>query len=286
VSGAAPTLRVGDVEVGRIGFGAARVVGEGAWGPPADRARSVAVLRRAAELGVTFFDTAEGYGPHLSEELVREALHPYRGLLIATKGGLARLAPDVWRCDGRPEALRRAVDGSLRRLGVERIDLYQLHRVDPRVPLAEQVGALAELIAVGKLRAIGLCEVSVAEIEEARRIAPIAAVHNLYHLLDRSAEPELAWCAANRVAFIPWYPLAGGALVADDSPAGPLAGSLGATRAQLALAWLLQRSPFTLPIPGTSSVAHLEENLAARSLTLDGEALAAIDRLCRIQPGF
>jgi aryl-alcohol dehydrogenase-like predicted oxidoreductase len=272
----------GDLEVARLGFGAARITGEGAWGPPADRAVSIALLRRAAHLGVTFFDTAEAYGPSVSEELLRDALHPYRGLVVATKGGITRTAPDVWRCDGRPESLRRSVDESLRRLAVERIDLYQLHRIDPRVPLADQLGTLEDLVRAGKLRHLGLCEVSLEEIEAARRLAPIASVHNLYHLLDRSAEPELAHCEANGIVFIPWYPLAGGALVAAESPAWPLARSLGVTPAQLALAWLLARSPSLLPIPGTLSLAHLEENMAARALSLDAATLAAVDALCQL----
>jgi aryl-alcohol dehydrogenase-like predicted oxidoreductase len=272
------TLRIGDLETRRIGFGAARITGPGCWGPPADRAACVHLLRRAVELGVDFFDTADVYGTGASEEIIREALHPYRGLTIATKGGIVRSAdaPDVWRLDGRPEQLARAVEGSLRRLGVERIDLYQLHRVDPRVPLEDQVGALRELQRAGRIRHVGLSEVSVAELERAARIVDVASVHNLYHLLDRGGDDVLAWCEARGVAFIPWYPLASGALTRAGGALDALAAKTGATPAQLALAWLLNRSPVTLPIPGTSSLAHLEENVGATRVTLSDEDRAAL----------
>jgi len=276
------TLRIGgDLEVRRIGFGAARITGPGCWGPPADRDGAIRLLRRAVELGADFFDTADVYGPGVSEELIREALHPYRGVVVATKGGLVRApeAPDVWRLDGRPERLKRAVEASLRRLGVERIDLYQLHRVDPRVPLEDQVGALAELKAAGRIRHLGLSEVSVAELERAARVTEVAAVHNLYHLLDRAGEDVLEWCEARGIAFIPWYPLASGTLVKEGGALDAMAARTGATAAQLALAWLLRRSPVMLPIPGTSSSAHLEENLAAARVTLGDADYAALSAL-------
>jgi pyridoxine 4-dehydrogenase len=266
--------------VQRVGFGAARITGPGCWGPPEDRDAAVRLLRRAVELGVDFFDTADVYGNGASEELIREALHPYRGVVVATKGGLLRTPeqPEVWRLDGRPERLKRAVEGSLRRLGVERIDLYQLHRLDPRVPLEDQIGALAELQAAGAIRHLGVSEVGVAELERIARIIDVAAVHNLYHLLDRGADDVLAWCEARGVAFIPWYPLASGALIGALSASAARTG-IGAAR--LALAWLLRRSPVMLPIPGTSSLAHLEENVAAARTVLSDEDYAALSALHR-----
>jgi aryl-alcohol dehydrogenase-like predicted oxidoreductase len=273
---AGETVRIGGREVRRIGFGAARLTGPGCWGPPEDRGQAIRLLRRAVELGVSFFDTADVYGPGVSEELIREALHPYRGVLIATKGGLVRTRPEVFRLDARPARLKQAAEKSLRRLGVDRIELYQLHRIDPRVPLADQLGALVELRDAGKIGSIGLSEVTVEELAAARGIVEIATVHNLYHLLDRSSDAVIDECRAHGTVFIPWYPLANGALARADVPLAALAGRCGATPAQLALAWLLHRAPMTLPIPGTASLAHLEENLGAERIPFSDETSRAV----------
>ncbi|HZF68153.1 MAG TPA: aldo/keto reductase, partial [Gemmatirosa sp.] len=252
----------GDLPVVRLGFGAMRITGDGVWGPPADRPEAIRVLRRCVDLGITFIDTADSYGPHVSEELIAEALHPYpAGLVVATKGGFERSGPNRWTTNGRPEYLRAQCEASLRRLRVERHALWQLHRIDPKVPRDEQFGVLAELVAEGKVRHVGLSEVSVEEIEAARRVVPIASVQNRYNLAERAAEPVLEHCAAHGIAFIPWYPLLVGRLAAADGTLARAAARLGATPAQVALAWLLARSPVMLPIPGTSSVAHLEENV-------------------------
>jgi aryl-alcohol dehydrogenase-like predicted oxidoreductase len=274
---AAGTVRVGDLVVNRMGFGAMRVCGPDVWGPPRDRAAAHAVLRRAVELGVNFIDTADSYGPHVDETLIAEALHPYpRGLVIATKGGLVRPNRHAWDSDGRPEHLRRALEGSLKRLRVERIDLYQFHAPDPNVPFADSVGALAALQREGKIRHLGVSNVSVRELAAARRIAPIVSVQNEYNLGDRSSDDVLAACEKARIAFIPWYPLGAGRAL-TNAKAKRVAKQLGATPAQVALAWLLARSPVMLPIPGTASIAHLEENVAAAALKLPREALAALD---------
>lgn len=269
----------GDTPVTRLGFGAMRITGPGIWGDPPDRAEAVRVLRRAAELGVDFIDTADSYGPFVSEELIREALHPYDGVTVATKGGLVRTGPGQWHPVGRPEYLRQCVEMSLRRLGVETIDLYQLHRIDPQVPLADQVGELAGLREEGKIRHLGLSEVSVHEITQARQIAPIVSVQNLFNLANRSAEDVLGYCEREGLGFIPWFPIATGQLARPGGPLGPFASQTGAAPAQLALAWLLRRSPVILPIPGTGSVRHLDENVAAAGLALSDDKYEALSRL-------
>ncbi|GIJ31856.1 aldo/keto reductase [Micromonospora sediminimaris] len=264
------TYRIGgDLQVDRLGYGAMQITGPGVWGDPKDPAEAVRVLRRAYELGVTFIDTADSYGPFVSELLIREALHPYADdLLIATKAGLTRSGPGDWRPVGRPEYLRQQCELSLRHLGLETIGLYQLHRIDPAVPLADQLGELALLREEGKIRHIGLSEVTVDQIEAARRIVPIVSVQNLYNLANRDAEDVLDHCERHDLAFIPWFPIATGDLARPGGPLDAVAAEHDATPAQLALAWLLRRSPVMLPIPGTSSVAHLEENVAAAQVKL------------------
>ncbi|GAB3862448.1 aldo/keto reductase [Micromonospora andamanensis] len=264
------TYRIGgDLQVDRLGYGAMQITGPGIWGDPKDPAEAVRVLRRAYELGVTFIDTADSYGPFVSELLIREALHPYADdLLIATKAGLTRSGPGDWRPVGRPEYLRQQCELSLRHLGLESIGLYQLHRIDPAVPLADQLGELALLREEGKIRHIGLSEVTVDQIEAARRIVPIVSVQNLYNLANRDAEDVLDHCERHDLAFIPWFPIATGELARPGGPLDAVATEHHATPAQLALAWLLRRSPVMLPIPGTSSVAHLEENVAAAQVKL------------------
>lgn len=268
----------GDLPVDRLGYGAMQLTGPGVWGDPKDPAEAVRVLRRAYELGVTFIDTADSYGPFVSELLIREALHPYADdLVIATKAGLTRAGPDDWRPVGRPEYLRQQCELSLRHLGLDCIPLYQLHRIDAKVPLADQLGELALLRQEGKIRHIGLSQVGVEEIEAARAIAPIVSVQNLYNLADRSAEDVLEHCERHDLAFIPWFPIATGNLARPGGPLDAIATGHGAAPAQLALAWLLRRSAVMLPIPGTSSVAHLEENVAAAEVELtdaEFEALA------------
>ncbi len=262
----------GETTVRRLGYGAMQITGKGVWGPPADPEEAIRVLRRAVELGVTFIDTADSYGPHVSEELIRQALHPYpEDLVIATKAGLTRSGPGDWRPVGRPEYLRQECELSLRRLGLERIELFQLHRIDAKVPLAEQVGELTLLQQEGKIHHVGLSEVTVAQLQEARRHARIASVQNLYNLAHRDAESLLDHCQAEGIAFIPWFPLATGRLAEPGGPLARLASELDATPSQLALAWLLWRSPVMLPIPGTSSVDHLEENMAAAAVELTDE---------------
>ncbi|MFG1740513.1 aldo/keto reductase [Micromonospora chalcea] len=267
----------GDLRVDRLGYGAMQLTGPGVWGDPKDPAEAVRVLRRAYELGVTFIDTADSYGPFVSELLIREALHPYADdLVIATKAGLTRSGPDDWRPVGRPEYLRQQCELSLRHLGLDCIPLYQLHRVDATVPLADQLGELALLRQEGKIRHIGLSQVSVAQIEAAREIVPIVSVQNLYNLADRGAEDVLAHCERHDLAFIPWFPIATGNLARPGGPLDAISTSHGATPAQLALAWLLRRSPVMLPIPGTSSVAHLEENVAAAEVELTDDEFEAL----------
>lgn len=267
----------GDLPVNRLGYGAMQLTGPGVWGEPKDPAEAVRVLRRAVELGVNFIDTADSYGPFVSERLIREALHPYADdLVIATKGGLTRSGPGDWRPVGRPEYLRQQTELSLRHLGVERIDLYQLHRIDPKVPLAEQLGELVLLQQEGKIRHIGLSEVTVAQIEQARALAPIVSVQNLYNLADRRAEDVLTYAEAENLAFIPWFPIATGELARPGGPLDTFAKDHGAGPSQLALAWLLRRSPVVLPIPGTSSVAHVEENTEAARITLSEQEYEAL----------
>ncbi len=269
----------GDLQIHRLGFGAMQLTGPGVWGEPADREEALRVLRRAVELGVNFIDTADSYGPFVSEQLIREALHPYpEGLVIATKAGLTRQGPGRWTPVGRPAYLRQQVELSLRHLGVERIDLLQLHRVDPEVPLADQVGELATMCEEGKIRHIGLSEVGVDQINEAQGVSRIASVQNLYNLEDRRSEPVLDYAEREGIGFIPWFPLATGRLARPGGPLDGVARARGATPSQLALAWLLARSPVMLPIPGTSSVAHLEENVAAASIQLDDDELKALER--------
>jgi pyridoxine 4-dehydrogenase len=269
----------GDLAVTRLGYGAMRITGSGIWGEPPDRGEAIRVLRRAVELGVDFIDTADSYGPFVSEELIRDALHPYHDVTIATKGGLTRSGPDRWGTVGRPEYLRQCVEMSLRRLGLETIDLYQLHRIDPQVPAGDQVGELADLRKEGKIRHIGLSEASVAEIGEARLTAPIVSVQNQYNLLDRRHEDVLDYCEREGLGFIPYYPLATGQFAAQRGPLAKLAVQAGATGVQLALAWLLHRSPVTLPIPGTRSVEHLEENVGAAQVELTDEQFDALSGL-------
>ncbi|HEY3666698.1 MAG TPA: aldo/keto reductase, partial [Polyangiaceae bacterium] len=269
----------GDLSVNRLGFGAMRLTGPGVWGDPENPEEALRVLRRAIELGVNFIDTADAYGPFVSELLIRKALHPYpKGLVIATKAGLTRQGPNRWAPVGRAEYLRQQVELSLRHLGVERIDLLQLHRIDPKVPVAESVGELAKLQKEGKIRHIGLSEVSIAQLEEAQKTAPISSVQNQFNLSNRSSEPLLDYAAKHGIAFIPWYPLATGALARPGSPLMKLAEEHGASPSQLALAWLLRRSPASLPIPGTASVKHLEENVAAAELKLTDAEVAAIGK--------
>jgi aryl-alcohol dehydrogenase-like predicted oxidoreductase len=263
----------GDLPVHRLGFGAMRIVGKGVWGPPEDHDTAIAVLRRAVELGVDFVDTADSYGPTLSEELIREALHPYDGVVVATKGGFTRQGPDQWAAVGRPEYLKQCVHLSLRRLGVDRIDLWQLHRIDPKVPVEESLGAVKELQDEGLIRHVGLSQVSVAELQQAQQVLPIVSVQNLYNLADRSSEDVLQHCEKEGIAFIPWFPVAAGRLARSGSVLDELAKEHGATQAQLALAWLLHRSPVMLPIPGTGSLAHVEENCAAADRSLSDEEL-------------
>jgi aryl-alcohol dehydrogenase-like predicted oxidoreductase len=269
-------IKLGDLEVNRLGFGAMRVCGPSIWGPPKDRKQAHRVFRRAIELGVNFFDTADSYGPHVDEELIAEALHPYpKGLVIATKGGLVRPSPSRWDEDGRPEHLKRAIDGSLKRLKLERIDLYQLHAPDPRVPFMDSVGALADAQRAGKIRHIGLSNVDVAQLEEARKLVKIVSVQNEYNLGNRESERVLERCEKLGIAFLPWYPLGAGAVL-RSSKVKSAAKKLQATAAQVAIAWLLAKSPVMLPIPGTASIAHLEENMRAAELRLSPDDVRAL----------
>ena len=278
------TFEIAGRTVHRLGFGAMRLTGQGIWGEPADRAECIRVVRRAVELGVDLIDTADSYGPYVSEEIIREALHPYpEQVLIATKAGLVRHGPDVWLPVGRPEYLRQEAEMSLRRLGLDRIDLFQLHRIDTKVPLEDQIGALTDLQEEGKIGAIGLSQVTVDEIDEVRKLAEITTVQNLYNLTDRKSEEVLDYCTREAIGFIPWFPIAAGELARPGGPVDEIAKKHDATAAQVALAWLLARAQIVLPIPGTSSVQHLEENLGAaglyQRLTRDeiAELTAAVD---------
>jgi aryl-alcohol dehydrogenase-like predicted oxidoreductase len=266
---ASGTLNVGTLNVHRLGFGTMQLPGSGVWGPPKDHDAALTILRRAVELGVDLLDTADSYGPNVAEELIREALHPYAPLLkIATKAGFTRSGPGQWQECGSPDYLRKQCEGSLARLGVEQIDLFQLHRVDPKVPADDQFGLLKALRDEGKVREVGLSEVSVGQIEAARRIVPIASVQNNYNIAHRSADDVVDYCEQHDIAFIPYFPLANGKLSEPDGPLDQVATELGVTTSQVALAWLLHRSPVMLPIPGTSSLRHLDENCAAGAITL------------------
>jgi aryl-alcohol dehydrogenase-like predicted oxidoreductase len=267
----------GDLEVTRLGYGAMRITGKGIWGPPPDRAAALDVLRRLPEVGVDFIDTADSYGPHVSEELIHEALHPYEGMTVATKGGLTRTGPNVWPPLGRPEYLRQCCELSLRRLGLETIPLYQLHRIDASVPREEQFGVLKELQDEGKIRHLGLSEVSIEEIEAAGEHFPVATVQNLYNVSNRQSEDVLEYCEERGIGFIPWFPLAAGELAEPGGVVAEVAEAHDATPGQVALAWLLQRSEVMLPIPGTGSVEHLEENVAAAELRLEPDEVERLD---------
>jgi pyridoxine 4-dehydrogenase len=274
----AGTFRIGgEIEIARLGFGAMRITGEGVWGPPADRDNALAVLKRVPELGIDFIDTADSYGPDVSENLLRDALHPYRDVHIATKGGFTRHGPGIWAEVGRPEYLRQCCLMSLRRLDVETIDLWQLHRIDPKVPREEQFGVMKELQDEGKVRHLGLSEVSVEEIKAAQEVFQVATVQNHYNLTNRQSEDVLEYCEQEGIGFIPWFPLAAGKLAEPGGVVAEVAEAHGATPGQVALAWLLQRSPVMLPIPGTSAVAHLEENVAAVELELTADDVARLD---------
>ena len=275
-AGRAGTVQVGSIQVNRMGFGAMRVTGEGVWGPPADHDGAIALLRRVVELGVDFIDTANSYGPYVSEELLREALHPFDGVTIATKGGFLRTGPWQWHPLARPDYLRQEVEMSLRRLGLEQIPLYQLHRIDPLVPLEDSIGELADLQKEGKIGHIGLSEVDVPQIKAARAVAEIVSVQNRFNLVDREHDAVLDYCEAEGIAFIPWYPVATGELARPGGILDAFSATHGATPAQLALAWLLRRSPVMLPIPGTKSIAHLEENVAAVDVTLSDDEYAQL----------
>ncbi|MBB3388879.1 aryl-alcohol dehydrogenase-like predicted oxidoreductase [Rhizobium sp. BK275] len=273
------TFKVGgDMEVNRLGFGAMRITGDGIWGNPADHDESIRTLKRLPELGVNFIDTADSYGPDISEWLIKEALHPYKkGLVVATKGGLTRHGPNIWLPLGRPEYLIQQVHKSLRNLGVEQIDLWQLHRIDPKVPAKEQFDTIKSLLDSGLIRHAGLSEVSVADIEAASKVFKVATVQNRYNLVDRTSEDVLDYCAKHNIGFIPWYPLAAGDLAKPGSLLDTIARKHNAAPSQIALDWVLKRSPVMLPIPGTSKVKHLEENVAAVDITLSDEEFTALD---------
>lgn len=272
----------GDLPVNRLGFGAMRITGKGVWGEPSDRKEAIRVLRRAVDLGVNFIDTADSYGPKISEQLIAEALHPYPSdLVIATKAGFDRPGPDRWVMNGHPEHLRAAVEGSLRRLRLERIDLFQLHRIDPAVPVGDQLGTLNNLQSEGKIRHIGLSEVSVAQIQHARTVIPVATVQNRYSVSDRAAEDVLKYCESLNIGFIPWFPLAAGKVSEKGNKLEAVAARWRISSSQLALVWLLWRSPSILPIPGTSRVDHLEENIAAANIKIDSETLRGLSKLAQ-----
>ena len=274
----------GDFRVNRLGYGAMRITGKGIWGEPENRDEAIRVLRRAVDLGINFIDTADSYGPDVSEQLIAEALHPYPAdLVIATKAGYDRPGPDRWVMNGRPEHLRAACEGSLRRLRIERIDLFQLHRIDPKVPVNDQLGALRDLQSEGKIKHIGLSEVSVPQIEHARTVIPIVTVQNRYSVVDRAAEDVLEYCEKANIGFIPWFPLAAGKVSAAGSGLAAAATRLKITPSQLAIAWLLWRSPVMLPIPGTSRVQHLQENVAAALLEVDADTLRRLTKSSKKQ---
>ncbi len=272
----------GDLPVWRLGFGAMRITGKGVWGEPKDHDEAIRVLRRAVELGINFIDTADSYGPEVSERLIAEALHPYpEGLVIATKAGFDRSGPDRWTMNGNPEHLRKACEGSLRRLKLDRIDLFQLHRIDPAFPAEDQLGTLKDLQAQRKIKHIGLSEVSVKEIQHARKIVPIVSVQNRYSVADRAAEDVLEYCEREKIGFIPWFPLGAGKLAGPGGKLERTAAELKISTSQLALAWLLWRSPVMLPIPGTSKVNHLEENVATAAIKVDARKMQELGQLAK-----
>jgi aryl-alcohol dehydrogenase-like predicted oxidoreductase len=271
----------GDITVNRLGFGAMRITGEGIWGEPKDRPEALRTLKRLPELGVNFIDTADSYGPYVSEDLIAEALFPYDGLLIATKGGLTRTGPGVWPPVGRPEYLRQCVLMSLRRLKLEQIGLWQLHRIDPKVPRDEQFGVIADMLKEGLIKHAGLSEVNVEEIQAAQKVFPVSTVQNRYNLIDRGSEAVLNHCEKAGVGFIPWYPLASGDLAKPGTTLDAIVKNTGATPSQIALAWILKRSPVMLPIPGTSKVSHLEDNVKAASIQLSDDDFQALDDQAR-----
>jgi pyridoxine 4-dehydrogenase len=271
----------GDIEINRLGFGAMRITGRGIWGDPPDRDEALRTLRRLPELGINFIDTADSYGPFVSEDLIAEALAPYRGLLIATKAGQVRHGPDKWVPVGRPEYLRQCVLMSLRRLKIEQIDLWQLHRIDPKVPRDEQFGVIADMMREGLIKHAGLSQVSVEEITAARAVFKVATVQNLYNLVDRSSEDVVDYCEANGIGFIPWYPLAAGGLAKPGTALDAIVRRTRATPSQVALAWILKRSPVILPIPGTGKVSHLDENVRAADIVLSDEDFRALDAQAR-----
>jgi pyridoxine 4-dehydrogenase len=274
------TFKFGDTVIHRLGYGAMRLTGKGIWGPPRDRAEALRVLRRAVDLGVDFIDTADAYGPYVSEELIAEALHPYeKGLVIATKAGLVRTGPERWQPVGRPEYLRQECEMSLRRLKVDRIELFQLHRIDPAVPAGEQFGLLRDLQKEGKVHHVGLSEVQVHEIVAAQKVVRIATVQNMYNLQNRQAEPVVDYCEKEGIGFIPWYPIASGKLLESGGVLAAMAEELRATPSQIALAWLLRRSKVIVPIPGTSSVAHVEENCGAGAVKLSNVQFEKLKKL-------
>ena len=271
----------GEIEINRLGFGAMRITGKGIWGEPEDRAEALRTLKRLPELGINFIDTADSYGPDVSEQLIREALDPYKGILVATKAGFKRPGPSVWETDGRPEWLRERAIASCKKLDVKRIDLWQLHRIDPKVPRKAQFAAIKSLIDDGIIRYAGLSEVSVADIEDAAKVFPVASVQNRYNLVDRGSEDVLDYCEQRGIGFIPWFPLAAGDLAREGTILDKIAKAHDAVPSQIALAWVLKRSPVMLPIPGTSKVKHLEENVAAVNVELSDDEFAALDRAGR-----
>jgi pyridoxine 4-dehydrogenase len=276
------TFRIGpDAQVHRLGYGTMRLTGKGIWGPPADRNEALRTLKRLPDLGVNFIDTADSYGPNVAEELLRDALHPYKGLIVATKAGLARTGPDAWTPLGRPEYLIQQAYTSCRRLGVEQIDLWQLHRIDPKVPRDEQFGAVKQLLDTGIIRYAGLSEVSVEDVQAASKVFKVSTVQNRYNLVDRGSEPVLDYCTRQGIGFIPWFPLASGDLAGPGSVLDSIAKRQGVGPSQIALAWTLKRSPVMLPIPGTSKVAHLEENVSAVNVELSDEDFASLERAAR-----
>ena len=278
---ASGTFALGDITINRLGFGAMRITGPGVWGPPADRDEAIRVLKRLPELGVNFIDTANSYGPDVSEQLIHEALHPYDGLVIATKGGLERTGPNVWPMNGNPDYLIREAKRSLDKLGVDQIDLWQLHRIDPKVPRDEQFAAVKQLLDDGVIRYAGLSEVSIEEIKAAQKVFPVHTVQNRYNLVDRGSEAVLDYCEQHGIGFIPWYPLAAGDLAKPGSLLDRIAHKHNAQPSQIALAWVLKRSKVMLPIPGTSKVKHLEDNVAAAEVVLSDEDFAALDKAAR-----